>query len=110
VSGTLVQARPTRGPRYPLTEGEAHRTRFERNPSAVYGVGRRPSRADLTPVDPDRLAAWQLAQDVARATYRDETPALEAENPSGLRGVSITGQALDLVLERRLTTSTDSVA
>lgn len=34
-----------------------------------YGVGRRPARADLRPVDPAAIAKWQARQDKAHDEY-----------------------------------------
>lgn len=73
---------------------------FSRDPIDVHGVGRRPSRADLTPVDPERVAAWQLAQDVAHATYLSEVSAREAESMTSLRGASVQDQAADVAARR----------
>lgn len=39
----------------------------------VYGVGRRPSRADRAQPDPAAIAEWQQRQDRAHAVY-DRTP------------------------------------
>lgn len=34
-----------------------------------YGIGRRPSRADLAPPDPAAIAEWQARQDRAHEVY-----------------------------------------
>lgn len=40
-----------------------------------YGLGRRPARADLRPVDPVAVAEWQARQDRAAAAY-DKCPSI----------------------------------
>lgn len=49
-----------------------------------YGVGRRPTRADRTPVDAAALAEWQARQDKARDEYL-ERPS-HAEVVARMRG------------------------
>lgn len=49
-----------------------------------YGIGRRPTRADLRPVDPDAIAEWQARQDRAHRIY-EQTPS-HAETVARMRG------------------------
>lgn len=66
MSDTVTECRPTHTQRQPARLGRAP---YVRDLSVVFGLDRRPSRADLTPVDPARIAAWQLAQARAHAAY-----------------------------------------